>query len=118
VEVWCNDGFFFKVPPLLSIALLTMLHHLLKNVLQTVDHFKIFCLGTPSSWLKKPINHMGQDLDCMADVLMGFHQSTFSKPDTEFNSNLAPSDFWAFPTMKMELRGKKFESDQQSVARF
>jgi hypothetical protein len=26
--------------------------------------------------------------------------------------------FWAFPTMKRELRGKKFRSDQRSAARF
>jgi hypothetical protein len=45
----------------------------------------------------------------MADVLMGFHRSAFSKPNTEFNSDLAPCDFWAFPTMKRELRGKNFE---------
>jgi hypothetical protein len=38
----------------------------------------------------------------MADVLMGFHPSTFSKPKTEFNSDLATCDFWAFPTMKKE----------------
>jgi hypothetical protein len=49
---------------------------------------------------------------------MGFHRSTFSKPKTKFNSSLAPSDFWAFPTMQKELRGKKFGSDQQSAARF
>jgi hypothetical protein len=61
---------------------------------------------------------MGRDLDCMADVLMGFHRSTFSNPNTEFNSDLAQCDFWAFPTMKKELRGKKFRSDQQSAARF
>jgi hypothetical protein len=47
-----------------------------------------------------------------------FHRSTFSKPNTEFNSDLAPCDFWAFPTMKRELRGKKFLSDQRSAARF
>jgi hypothetical protein len=35
---------------------------------------------------------------------MGFHRSTFSKTNTEFNSDLAPCDFWAFPTMKMEAR--------------
>jgi hypothetical protein len=57
-------------------------------------------------------------LDCMADVLMGFHLSTFSKPNTQFNSNHAQCDFWAFPTMKRELRGKKFQSDQRSAARF
>jgi hypothetical protein len=49
---------------------------------------------------------------------MGFHRSTFSKPNTEFNSDLAPCDFWAFTTMKRELRDKKFRSDQRSVAVF
>jgi hypothetical protein len=31
----CGDSLFFKVPPLASDALLTTLHPLLKNVLQT-----------------------------------------------------------------------------------
>jgi hypothetical protein len=69
-------------------ALLTMLHPLLKNVLQAVDHFEIFCLGAPFSWLEKPRNHMG----CMADVLMEFHRSTFSKPNTEFSSDQGTRD--------------------------
>jgi hypothetical protein len=98
--------------------LLTTLHPLLENVLQTVDHSEISCLGALFSWLEKPKNQLGQDLDCMADVLMGLYRSTFSKPKTEFNSDLAPCDFWAFPTMKTELRGKKFRSDQRSAARF
>jgi hypothetical protein len=63
----------FKVPLLASNALLTMLDPLLENVLQTVDHFEISCLGVLFSWLEKPRNHMEQDLDCMVDVLMGFH---------------------------------------------
>jgi hypothetical protein len=50
----CGNGLFFEVPPLANDALLTMLHPLLKNVLQTVDHFKISCLGVPFLWLKKP----------------------------------------------------------------
>jgi hypothetical protein len=54
----------------------------------------------------------------MADVLMGFHRSTFSKPNTEFNSDLAPCDFWAFTTMKRELRGKKFRSDPTVCSTF
>jgi hypothetical protein len=54
-------------------ALLTMLHPLLGNTLQTIDHFEISYLGAPFSWLEKPRNCMGQDLDWMADVLMGFH---------------------------------------------
>jgi hypothetical protein len=88
---------------LASDALLTTLHPLLENLLQIVDHIEISCLGALFSWLEKPRNGMGRDLDCMADVIMGFQRSTFSKPNTEFNSDLAPCDFWAFPTMKMEL---------------
>jgi hypothetical protein len=84
----CGDGLFFEVPPLESNALLTTLNPLLENVLQTVDHFEISCLGAPFSWLEKPRNRMERDLDCMADVLMGFHGSTFSKPNTEFNSDV------------------------------
>jgi hypothetical protein len=103
---------FFEISPLASDALHTTLHPLLENVPQTVDHFEI------SSWLEKPINRMGRDLVCMVDVLMGFHPSTFSKPNTEFNSNLAPFGFWTFPSMKRELRDKKFQSDQRSAARF
>jgi hypothetical protein len=67
----CGDGLFFEVPPLARDALLTTLHPLLENVLQTVDHFQISCLGTPLPWSEKPRNRMGRDLDCMADVLMG-----------------------------------------------
>jgi hypothetical protein len=113
-----GDGLFFQVPPLASDALLTTLHPLLENVLQTVDHFEISCLRAPFSWLEKPRNRMGRDLDCVADVLKGFHRSTFSVPNTEFNSQLATCDFWAFPTMKRKLWGKKFRSTQQSEARF
>jgi hypothetical protein len=65
----CGDGLFFEVHPLASNALLTMLHPLLENSLQTTDHmlqtvhhFKI-CLGAPFSWLEKPRNCMGQDLN-------------------------------------------------------
>jgi hypothetical protein len=107
-----------EVPPLASDALLTTFHPLLKNVLQTVDHFKISYLKSPSSWLEKPRYCMGRDLDCMVDVLKGFHQSAFSKLNTEFNSDVAPCDFWAFPIMKRELQGKKLQSSKQSAARF
>jgi hypothetical protein len=55
----CGDSLFFKVPPKASNAPLTMLHSLLENVLQTVDHFDISCFGAPFSWLEKPRNHMG-----------------------------------------------------------
>jgi hypothetical protein len=114
----CGDGLFFEVTPLASAAFLTTLRPLLEDVLQTVDHFEISCLGAPFSWLEKPRNRMGRDLDCMADVLMGFRRSTFSKPNTELNSDLTPWHFWAFPNMKRALWGKKFRSDQRSAARF
>jgi hypothetical protein len=114
----CSDGLFFEVPPLASGILLTTLHPLLENVLQTVDHFEISYLRAPFSWLEKSRNLMGRDLDCMAVVLMGFHRSTFSKQNADFNSDRSPRDFWAFPTMKSELRGKKFRSDERSAARF
>jgi hypothetical protein len=91
---------------------------LLKNMLQTVDHFEISCLRASFSQLEKPRNCVVQDLDYMVDVLMVFHQSTFSKPNAEFNSDLATCNFWAFPTMKRELQGKKFRSDQWSATRF
>jgi hypothetical protein len=54
---------FFEVPPLSSDALLTTLHPRLENVLQTVDHFEISCLGAPFSSLEKPRNRMGRDLN-------------------------------------------------------
>jgi hypothetical protein len=101
----CGDGLFFEVPPLASDALRRTLHPLLENLLQTVGDFEICCLGTPFSWLEKPRNRMRRDLDCMVGVLMEFHRSTFSKQNTEFNSDLVPCDFCPFPTMKRELRG-------------
>jgi hypothetical protein len=55
----CGDGLVFEVAPLASDALFTTPHPLLENVLQTVDHFEISCLGAPISWLEKPRNHMG-----------------------------------------------------------
>jgi len=39
------------------------------SMLQIVDHFKIFCLGAPFSWLEKPRNCTGRDLNwilCLA----------------------------------------------------
>jgi hypothetical protein len=48
-----------------SDALLTTLHPLTENLLQTVDNFEISCLGAPFLWLEKPRNRMGRDLDCI-----------------------------------------------------
>jgi hypothetical protein len=94
---------------LASDALLTTLHPLLENVLQTVDHFEISYLGTPFSRLEKPRNRMGRDLDCMADVLIGFHPSTFSKLNTEFNSDLAHAISGLFQPRKWSSEARNFE---------
>jgi hypothetical protein len=53
----------FRSTSLGSDALLTTLHPLLENVLQTVDHFEIFCLGAPFSWLEKPKKRTERDLN-------------------------------------------------------
>jgi hypothetical protein len=92
----CGNGLFLEVYPLASDALLTTLYPLLENMLQTVDCFEISCLGAPFSRLEKSRNRMERDLDCMADVLVEFHRSTFSKPNREFNSDLTPMRFLEF----------------------
>jgi hypothetical protein len=109
---------FFEGPPLARDALLTTLHPLLENVLQTVDHFEISCLGAPFSRLEKPRNRVGRDLNrilCSAWKKLGGGTPLEHPP---YSPDLAPCDFWALPTVKMELRGKKFRSDQRSAARF
>jgi hypothetical protein len=114
----CGNSLFFEVPPLTSDTLLTTLHPLLENVLQTVDRFEISCLGAPFSWLEKPRNHMGRDLDWI--LCSAWKKWIVGTPleHPPYSSDFAPCDFWAFPTMKRELRGKKFRSDQRSAARF
>jgi hypothetical protein len=100
----CSDGLFFEVPPLASDALLTTLHPLLENVLQT----EISCLGAPFSWLEKPRKRMGRDLNW---ILCSAWKKWIGGTPSEhplYSSDFAPCDFWAFPTMKRELRGKKF----------
>jgi hypothetical protein len=37
---------------------------------------------------------------------------------TSARPDLAQCNFWVFPTMEREFRGKKFRSDQQYAARF
>jgi hypothetical protein len=75
-----HSGGAVTVLPLASTALLTTIYPILENVMQTVS-CKVqedsgaggFDFGAPFSWLEKPRNSMKQDLNCMTDVLMGFH---------------------------------------------
>jgi hypothetical protein len=48
--------------------------------------FMVWCL----------VKAQGRDLDWTEDALMGLHRSTFSKTNTEFNSDLAPMRFLGF----------------------
>jgi hypothetical protein len=115
----CSDGLFFEVPPLASDAFLTTLHPLLENVLQTVDHFEISYLGAPFSWLEKPRNCMGRDLNWILCSAWKKWVGGTPLEHLPYSSDPAPCDFWVSPTMKRELRGKKkFRSDQRSAARF
>jgi hypothetical protein len=119
ITLWrCGDGLFFEAPPSASYALLTTLHPLLENVRQAVDHFEISCLGAPFSWLGKPRNRMGRDLNW---ILCSAWKKWIDNTPLEhppYSPDLAPCNFLVFPTMKRELRGKKFRNDERSAARF
>jgi hypothetical protein len=85
-----------EVPRLASDALLTTLHPLLENVLQTVDYFEISCFGAPFSWLKKPRNRKERDLDCMAGVLMVLYRSIFFQAENKIQFRSRPMRFLGF----------------------
>jgi hypothetical protein len=74
-----------EVPFFESDTLLATLHPLLENVLRTICRklregrgAGVFDFEAPFSWLKMPRNRMGRDLDCMADVIMGFDPSRWA----------------------------------------
>jgi hypothetical protein len=107
---------FSKYLPWQAMHFLQCSIQLLLNVLQIVDSFEIF-LGAPFSWLEKLTNHMGRDLNW---ILCSAWKTWISGTPLEhlpYSLDLFPCDFWVFPTMKRELQGKKFQSDQRSAAR-
>jgi hypothetical protein len=66
----------------------------------------------------EPRNRMGRNLNW---ILCSAWKKRIDGTPLElppYSSDLAPCDFWAFPTMKRELRGKRFRSNQRSAARF
>jgi hypothetical protein len=109
---------FLKYLPWQAMHFLQRSTHFLKNVLQTVDHFAISCLGAPFSWLEELINRMRRDLNWI--LCSAWKQWIGGTPleHPPYSPDLAPCDFWAFPTMLMELRSKKFRSNQRSAACF
>jgi hypothetical protein len=103
---------------LASNALLTTFCPLLKNMLQTVDHVKISCLGAPFLWLEKSRNYMAWDLNWILCLAWKKWIGGTPLEHLPYSPYLAPCDFWAFPTMKRELQCKRFWSDQWSAAHF
>jgi hypothetical protein len=99
----CGDGLFFEVSPLTSDALLTMLHPLLKNMLQTIDHFEISCLGAPFAWLEKSKNCMEARSGLCGGCSNGVPLIHFFQAEHRIQFRSTPCDFWAFPTMRREL---------------
>jgi hypothetical protein len=95
---------------------LTTLHPLLEKALQTVDDFEISCLGATFSWLEELKNRMGRNLDCMADVLMGLHRSTFLQAENRIQFTFRPMGFLGF--CNYEKGALRQEIDQWSAARF
>jgi hypothetical protein len=85
-----------------------MLLPLLENVLQTVGHFEISCLKTPFLWLEKARNHVGRDMNSILCLAWEKWISGTPLEHPPYGPDLAPCDFWAFPTMKRELQDKKF----------
>jgi hypothetical protein len=67
---------------------------------------------------KTPRNLMGRDLNWILCSAWKMWIGGTPLEHPPYSSDLAPCDFWVFPTMKRELRGKKFRSDQRSAARF
>jgi hypothetical protein len=111
---WClvkAQGQLYLYLPLASDVLLTTLNPLIENLMQTVDQFEISCLGAPFSWWKSPEIAWGRDLN---SILCSAWKKWIGGTPLEhppYSPHLAPCDFWAFPSMKRELRGKKFQID-------
>jgi hypothetical protein len=80
--------------------------------MQTDDHFEISCLVAPFSWLNNPRNRMGRDLN---RILCSASKQWIGETPLEhppYSPDLAPCDFWAFPTME---RNSEVTNDLQHV---
>jgi hypothetical protein len=101
----CGDGLFFEVPTLASDELLTMLHPLLENMLQTVDHFEI-CLGSSSLFmvLKAQKSHgVRSELNSVFSLEKMDQWNPIRTSTVQISP---PCNFWAFPAIKRERQGK------------
>jgi hypothetical protein len=65
-----------------------MLCLLLETVLQAIDHFKICFLRAHFSWLEKPRNHMGRDLDTEFNALLAKGGTSKKRPLPHLHKDL------------------------------
>jgi hypothetical protein len=109
---------FVEMPSLSRDTLLTTLHPVLENVLQTVDHFEIFLPRSSLFMVGKAQKLHGARYE-LNYVWVGKSGSVEPHKNIRHTVQISPPcDFWDFPTMKRECRGKTFRSDQRSAARF
>jgi hypothetical protein len=95
----CGDGLFFEVPPLPISALLITLHPLLENGVTVI--IKEPFLGWRSNLSGASAL---RDWKVAMDALTEIRETPLERPP--YSPDLAPCNFWAFPTMKKELRGQ------------
>jgi hypothetical protein len=78
------------------------------SMLQIVDHFKIFCLGAPFSWLEKPRNCTGRDLNWILCLAWKKWISETPLEHLPYSPDLAPCDFLAFPIKDFWWMGNEY----------
>jgi hypothetical protein len=82
----CCDNLFFGVPPpRQAMHFLQRSTHFSKKCCRSLITSKFLASELLFSWFKKPINLMGRDLECMKNVLMGFHRTWWAHPLPFFN---------------------------------
>jgi hypothetical protein len=95
----CGDGLFFEAPSLESDALLTKLHPLVENGVTVV--LKEPFLGW---WSNLSGASALRDSKVAMVALTEIGGTPLEHP--QYSPDLAPGDFWALSTIKMELRGQ------------
>jgi hypothetical protein len=90
--------------PWQAVQFLITLHPLLENVLQTANHFDISCLELHF--------HGWESSKIARGEILNIWRIFQAERRIQFRSR------WVFPTMKTELLGKKFRSDQRYAERF
>jgi hypothetical protein len=102
---------FSKYLPLARDALITTPHPLLENRVTVV-------LKEPFLGRRSKLGGASalRDWKVAMDALTEIGGTPSEHPP--YSPDVAPCDFWFFPTMKREPRDKTFRSDQRSAARF